>query len=124
MTENVVVVPVTALCETGWAVMTSVATPVAVKLCRSMLNSTEGETRPACVAWRVMTPGAVGVTVNTPATGPLIEAAPAEPVTTVRAIGRPELADGATVNEPALMARSAMAAKLTDCQFVLMAPVV
>jgi hypothetical protein len=61
-----------------------------------------------------MTPGESGVTVNTPAAGPLIEAEPVEPVTTVSAMPRPELADGVTVNEPALIARSAMAAKLTD----------
>jgi hypothetical protein len=71
-----------------------------------------------------MTPGAVGVTVKTPATGPLIAAAPVEPGTTVSAIAKPELADGVTVNEPALINRSAMAAKLTDCHVVLTAPVV
>src|SRR5579862_4585722 len=87
------------------------------KLCRSILNSYGvGATWPACVACNVMMPPAVGVTVKTPATGALIVAAPVELDTTVSVIGKPELADGATVNEPALSNRSAMAAKLTDCQ--------
>ena len=56
--------------------------------------------------------------MNTPPTGELIVA---EPVTTVSAMGKAELADGATVNEPVPTARSAMAAKLTDCHVVLTA---
>ena len=71
-----------------------------------------------------MRPGAVGVTVKKPPTGPLIEAAPTEPGTIVSAIANPELAEGATVNEPVAIARSAMATKLTDCQVVLTAPAV
>src|SRR4051812_29000885 len=94
--------------------MASVATPVTVKPCLSMLNSKEPGW-PACVACSVMSPGAVGETVKTPATGPVIEAAPVEPGTTVSAIGKLELADGLTVNDPVEIARSAMVAKLTDC---------
>eukprot|EP01031_Cornospumella_fuschlensis_P051367 gene51367-62812_t len=60
-------------------------------------------------------PGESGVTVKTPAAGPLMEAEPVELGTTVSASTKPELADGVTVNEPALIARSAMAAKLIDC---------
>src|SRR5947209_6608412 len=80
------------------------------KLCRSMLNSKGvGAIWPACVACNVMMPPAVGVTVKTPATGALIVAAPVEPDTTVSVTGKPELADGLTVNEPAPISRSAMA---------------
>jgi hypothetical protein len=78
-------------------VMTGAPTPVAVKLCRSMLNSKVPGT-PACVACNVMRPGEVGLTVKTPATGALIVAAPTEPATTVSATAPPELADGVTVN--------------------------
>ena len=116
-------VPATALCEVGWVVISSVATPVAVKLWRSILDSVMPAT-PAWVACNVMRPGAVGVTVKTPPTGPLIPAEPIEPGTTVSAMAKPELADGVTVNEPAAMARSRIAAKLTDCHVVLTEPVV
>ncbi len=70
-----------------------------------------------------MTPGAVGVTVKTPPTGPVIVAEPVDPGTTVSTMGNAELAVGLTVNEPLAMVRSAIAAKLTDCQVGLMAPV-
>src|SRR4051812_20979620 len=103
--------------------MASVAVPHSVKLWRSMLNS-KRTAQPACVACSVMRPGAVGVIVNTPPTGVLIEAEPIEPATTVTVTGSAELAEGVTVNEPALIARSAMAAKLTDCQVGFTAPVV
>ena len=91
--------------------ITRAATPVALKLWRSMLES---KAPPDCLASRVMMPGERGVTVKTPAAGPLIEAVPVELDTTVSASTRPELADGVTVNEPATIARSAIAAKLID----------
>ena len=90
-----------------------------VKSCRSMLDSIAPV--PAWVACNVMMPGAVGITVKTPAEGPVIVAVPTEPDTTVRAITRPELAEGVTVNcWPTDL--SAMAAKLTDCSLVLVEP--
>ena len=123
VTEKLAVDPTTALCAEGWPVMASVAAPVAVKLWRSMLYSNE-PSWPACAAWSVMRPGAVGVTVKTPPTGPVIEAAPVEPGTTVSVMGSVELAVGATVKEPALITRSCWAAKLTDCHWAFTAPVV
>ena len=109
-----------ALVITG---VTTVATPLTVKLCRSIFDSKVPDC-PACVACSVTRPGAVGVTVKTPPTGRLIETEPIDPETNVSAIGKAELAEGVTVNEPALIARSAMAAKLTDCHVALTAPVV
>ena len=53
-----------------------------------------------------------------------MEAAPIDPVRTESVTGKPELAEGATVKEPALIRRSVMAAKLTDCHVGLTAPVV
>ncbi len=71
-----------------------------------------------------MRPGATGVTVKTPPPALTIEAAPTEPGTTVSTMGRAELAVGVTLNGPVTIARSAMAAKLTDCHVGLTAPVV
>jgi hypothetical protein len=71
-----------------------------------------------------MMPGPVGVTVKPPATGALIEAAPVEPLTTVCFTVKVELAVGLTVEEPALIARLARTAKLTNCHVGLTGPAV
>ena len=118
---KVVVVLVAALCEVGWVVKTSVATPVALKLCARKLE--RKPLPPAWVAFSLMMPGAVGVTVKTTPIGPVIEAAPVELGSTVSVMAKPELADGETGKLPVAMARSAMAAKLTDCAPAASAPV-
>ena len=120
-TVKVVVVLVAALCEVGWVVKASVATPVALKLCERKLARKPPP--PAWVAFSLMMPGAVGVTVKMTPLGPEIDAAPVELGSTVSVIAKPELADGETGKLPVAMARSAMAAKLTDCAPAASAPV-
>ena len=88
---------------------------VTVKLCRMTL----------VVPWdasRVTTPGDVGVTVNTPLTGPLMVALPVEPLATVSVSGSPELAVGWTVKAPDETACASMAAKVIVCAVAASVP--